>query len=85
MKLEYFYKSILNPDIKSSKKIIILNYLRNRHSLLQKLKLGSISFDINTITISGFIIFESLEMRFTKQDSTLDYSNQLKSRLDSLR
>ena len=84
MKLEYIYKLVLNPEIKLFKKLLLLNYLKKRHIMIQKLKLGSISFDLNTISISGFTISESLEMRFTKQDSSLDYTVQLKSRLDAL-
>jgi ACT domain-containing protein len=64
-----------------------LNNIVNYEQFLRKkqqLKLGSISFELKTINISGISVYEYLEMKYTRQDMTNEKESSLEFRLNKL-
>lgn len=64
-------------------------YMKNKISLInkkkQKLKLGTIAFQIKNIEIMGIHVGEEIDIKFTKQDTTREDSLKVENRLEALK
>lgn len=71
------------PDKKKA-----LRYIRYQFELLawkrNKLKLGAIAFDIKEIKIDQFVVWELIEIRYIRQDTTAEDENKLENVLKRL-
>jgi hypothetical protein len=65
--------------------IQIKYFLNLRKILKQKLKLGIVTFDITYASLLGINIFEKIEMRYLRQDTSFDDSNKIENRLNKLK
>lgn len=83
MNFEHLYKKVTYKNI-NRLKIYFLKIYKNNQIKKQKLKLGSISFEITEVFLSKIKIYEKLEMRFTKQDTSFEDSLKLENRLKNL-
>lgn len=83
MNLEHLCKTIREnwDNIHDKKKI--LRYLRYQFELLNwkrnKLKLGAIAFDIKETKVDEFVVWEEIEIRYIRQDTTLEDENKLEN------
>lgn len=88
MNFEHLCKLVaLNPhrlkDKKTTKKFIkyqyeVLNIKKN------KLKLGSVAFDLIETTFSGVLLRQDIEIRYTRQDNTEKDELKIENRLKAL-
>lgn len=83
------FEHLLHKLIKKfpDKKLKIFWYVKQlhiKHLNRQKLKLGSLTFDIKEFKIAGFKIYEILDIRFTRQDNTQEDSIKIDTRLNEL-
>lgn len=62
-----------------------IEYNRIHNLLLQKLKLGNVAFDLKEIFYGELKIYEFLEMRFSRQDNTIENSLKIETRLEKLK
>lgn len=64
-------------------------YMKNKTYLIntqkQKLKLGTIAFQIKNIEIMGIHVGEEIDIKFTKQDTTHEDSLKVENRLEALK
>lgn len=85
MNFEHLYKKLSKKYPSNKKKLILLfEHFRIKNLLLQKLKLGLISFELKEFFFAGFKIYEVIEMRYSRQDNTFTDSLKLENRLKSL-
>ena len=62
------------------------NYFLNLMKIKkQKLKLGLVSFEIQPIFFNGIKIYEFMEMRYSRQDTTKDDESKITTRLEKLK
>jgi len=89
MNFEHFNKKLSQLLFKSFRlKIAQLRwteYTRIHNLLLQKLKLGNTAFDVKEIFYGELKIYEFLEMRFSRQDNTIENSLKIETRLEKLK
>jgi hypothetical protein len=80
MNFEHLYKKFLK------KKMIFFIYkLKLKEYHIQKLKIGSLTFEIKEHLFLGFKIFEIIDIRYTKQDNTQEDSYKIDNRLNALK
>jgi len=85
LNFEHLYKKLSKKYPSNKKKLILLfEHFRIKNLLLQKLKLGLISFELKEFFFAGFKIYEVIEMRYSRQDNTFTDSLKLENRLKSL-
>lgn len=69
-------------------KKLALTYLQYQIELLnyklQKLKLGAIAFDIKEIAMAEIVIWQDVEIRYIRQDTTRDDELKIENRLKAL-
>jgi len=65
--------------------IQIKYFLNLRKILKQKLKLGTVAFDITYVSLLGVNLFEKVEMKYSRQDTSFDDSNKIENRLNRLK
>lgn len=89
MNLEHVLKTIfLNKNrLKSQKKArhFLIYHYEALDLKKSKLKLGSVTFDIVYTLFEGFPIKETLEMRYTRQDTTAEDELKVETRLEALK
>ncbi len=82
MKLEQLYlKLIKRFPQKKRIAMLLVESLRIKEFLLKKLKLGKIAFEKREITYGGIKIYEFQEMRYTRQDTSVEDSLRLENQL----
>jgi hypothetical protein len=87
LSFEQLFKMVVENYKKLTDKKKTLAYLRYRYDLMnihkQKLKLGKITFEIKEYMDGEIVLFEKLEMIFSRQDNTeeneLNVENRLKT------
>lgn len=88
MNLEQLYKLIHEKAhlLKSKKdaKIFFKNQIKFSRLRKSKLKLGAITFDIKQYIYAEIPLFETMEMRYTRQDTTQEDELKLENRLKAL-
>lgn len=89
MNFEHLCKIVAyNMDKLKNKKKTKL-YLKYQYEILQikknKLKLGSVAFDIINITYADLVLSQTLEMRYTKQDTSHEDELKFENRLNALK
>ena len=85
MNLEWLKKITSKVDLNNSRNLKIFSFLKIKFTNKEKLKLGSIIFEIKEITFAGFKIFENFEMRYINQDTTREDSLRIDNKLNSLK
>ena len=83
MNFEHLCKKI-TPQNFPRVKTFFLNLYKNEKIKKQKLKLGSISFEIIEVFSNKIKIYDKLEMKFTRQDTSFHDSLKLENRLKNL-
>ncbi len=61
-----------------------VNYLKYKDYRIKKLKLGALTFEINEISINGFVFYENISIKFTRQDNTKNDELKIENRLKNL-
>jgi hypothetical protein len=69
----------------NKKKKRIKTHLRAKHNTKQKLKLGALLFQINEIVFLNFKLYETVTIRFLRQDDSDDFITNFNKRLNSLK
>lgn len=93
MNLEHLLKIILhnqnlwikNPLVKTKIILFLKNYAFSLKSKLKKLKLGSVGFDIKQFFLGNVFLYDTIEMRYTKQDTTEEDEMKLENRLEAIK
>lgn len=70
--------------LKKKKISLFLYKLKLQEYHRQKLKLGSLVFEIKEHTLMGFTIYEVIDIRYTRQDNTFEDSLKIDNRLKAL-
>ena len=87
MNFEHLYKTILLNQNKLKNKKAAKRFLTYHYELLNikknKLKLGAVTFDLIQTMFEGFLLKQTVEMRYTRQDTSaadeLKFENHLKA------
>jgi hypothetical protein len=83
LNFEHLYKN-LNHKTFSKFKIYTDYVKKNNQIKKQKLKLGAISFEIIETFVNKIKIYENLEIKFIRQDTSFNDSLKFKNRLKNL-
>jgi len=91
MNFEHLHKNNINSNI-LNKKLEILVFLykeklkkeENIKIKKEKLKLGYVTFEIKEIKIADYVITDTIEMVFSRQDNTITNELKLENRLAAL-
>ena len=74
MNFEHLYKTILLNQNKLKNKKATKRFLTYHYELLNikknKLKLGAVTFDLIQTMFEGFLLKQTVEMRYTRQDTS---------------
>jgi len=88
MNLEQLCRTINENWDKIPDKKRALRYLRYQFELLawkrQKLKLGAIVFEVKETRLDGILVFEDIEIRYIRQDTTTEDERKLENVLERL-
>lgn len=88
MNLEHLCRTIKNNynKLKDEKKALL--FLKYQFELLawkrQKLKLGAIVFEIKEFVVSGITLYQDIDIRYIRQDTTHDDELKIENRLKAL-
>lgn len=63
----------------------LINYFKIKNIAKQKLKLGLLAFDVKEVVIGGVKVYETIEIRYTRQDNTFENSIKIETRLAALK
>jgi hypothetical protein len=88
MNLEHLCKTITTRWEEIPDKKRALRYVRYQFELLawkrQKLKLGAIAFDVKEFKFDEIVLWEEIEIRYTRQDTSVDDEQKLENILKRL-
>lgn len=74
-----------NKLIKNRLKIYIKNYFFILNLKLKKLKLGLVNFEIKQFFFANIFLYDTLEMRYIRQDTTEEDEMSLEHRLEAIK
>lgn len=88
MNLEQLFKLIKTNYRRIKNKKFAINLLKHHYDLLQrkkqKLKLGALVFEVKETIFYGVVIFEEIDIRYTRQDNTTADALKLENRLKTV-
>jgi len=82
---EHSDKLIFNKTLKTRIKNYIKNYFDLLALKLKKLKLGLVTFEIKQFFFGNIFLYDTLEMRYSRQDTTEADELKLENRLNALK
>lgn len=74
-----------NPFLKKKINNFIKNYLFFLNLRLKKLKLGLVHFEIKQFFFANIFLYDIIEMRYVRQDTTEEDELKLEKRLDAIK
>lgn len=81
----HFFVIKKNFFLKKKIQIFINNYFFNLNLKLKKLKLGLVHFEIKQFFFANIFLYDMLEMRYVRQDTTEEDELKLEKRLDAIK
>jgi hypothetical protein len=88
MNFEHLCKTVSLNSHRLRNKKIIKRFIKYQYEVLKikknKLKLGTVAFDLIDVTYYEFVLFQKLEMRYTRQDTTQADELKIENRLKAL-
>jgi hypothetical protein len=88
MNLEHLCKTILLNQSRLKNKKIVKKVITYHYELLKikknKLKLGAVTFDLIQTMFEGFLIKQTIEMRYIRQDTSAADELKIENRLKAL-
>lgn len=93
MNFEQLAKLILNNSnkifsnnlLKRKIKIFIKNYFSILNLKIKKLKLGLVTFEIKQFFFGNIFLYDNLEMRYSRQDTTAEDELKLENQLNAIK
>lgn len=83
--LANFEKISQDPHLRKRTKIYIKNYFFLLNLKLKKLKLGLVSFELKQFFFGNIFLYDVLEMRYSRQDTTEQDELKLENRLNAIK
>lgn len=74
-----------NPVLKQRTKTYIKNYFFLLNLKLKKLKLGLVTFEFKQFFFGGIFLYDIVEMRYSRQDTTEEDELKLENRLNAIK
>lgn len=75
----------INVVLKQRAKMYIKNYFFLLNLKLKKLKLGFVTFELKQFFFGNIFLYDTLEMRFSRQDTTHEDELKLENRLNAIK
>jgi len=93
LNFEHLAKLILNNSdqilsdnlLKKKVKNFIKNYFSILNLKMKKLKLGLVTFEIKQFFFGNIFLYDNLEMRYSRQDTTAEDELKLENRLNAIK